>query len=265
MRKTIALMAILALGVSVARQAPGAEVQSVAVAGTAFVATLNDGRAMHSADLVGAVLTIDTSSGRLRLRIDTVERDPDAVTGSVWLHSFSVPAADGTWRNLCDAGPDGRRQGFPLAFRPREPDGAMEPAPPGIFELICTAGARGKCVRFGYLPWQDEATRDLYNACVRMVRADYCGNGEATTRDGTLIDLYDDRRIQTLDQQSAREFEAGWTAGGAVCVRHVRIKENISLDALAQRCPRLRGALGADCTEEHARSLGASLFNRSLP
>jgi hypothetical protein len=107
--------------------------------------------------------------------------------------------------------------------------------------------------------------RDLYNACVRMMRADYCGDGQATTRDGTLIDLYDDRRIQTLDQQSDREFEAGWTAGGAVCVRHVRIKENISLDALARRCPKLKDALGADCTEDRARDLGASLFNRSLP
>ena len=63
MRKTIALMAILALGVCVARQAPGAEVQSVAVAGTAFVATLNDGRAMHSADLVGAAHTTKRPSG----------------------------------------------------------------------------------------------------------------------------------------------------------------------------------------------------------
>jgi hypothetical protein len=255
----------IALAVSAARQAPAAEVQSVAVDGTAFVATLNDGRVMRSADLVGAVLTIDTSSDRLRLRIDAVESDPDAVAGPVSLHSFSVPAEDGTWRNFCDAGPDGRRQGFPLAFRPREPDGAMEPAPTGIFELVCTAGARGKCVRFGYLPWQDEPTRDLYNACVRMMRADYCGNGEATTRDGTRIDLYDDRRIQTLDEQSAREFEAGWTATGAVCVQHVRIKENISLDTLAQRCPRLKDALGRDCTEEQARRLGASLFNRSLP
>jgi len=256
---------VLALGPLLTQRAPAAEVQSVSVDGTAFVATLTDGQVLRSPDLIGAVLTIDTSSGRLRLRVDAVERDPDAVAGPVWLHSFSVPAPDGAWRTLCDAGPDGRRQGFPLAFRPREPDGEMEPAPPGIFELVCTAGARGKCVRFGYLPWQDEPIRDLYNACVRMMRADYCGNGEATTRDGTRIDLYDDRRIQTLDELSAREFEAGWTAGGAVCVHHVRIKENVSFDALAKRCPRLKDALGAECTEERARSLGASLFNRSLP
>jgi hypothetical protein len=78
--------------------------------------------------------------------------------------------------------------------------------------------------------------------------------------------MYDDYRIQTLDEQSPRTFEAGWTAAGAVCVSHVRIKENISLDVLARRCPRLSDTpLGADCTEERARSLGAVLFNRSMP
>ena len=146
MRKLFGL-AIVVLAVSVAGHVSAAEVQSVTVDGTAFVATFSDGRVMPSTELVRAVLTINTSSGRLRLRIDAVERDPDAVAGPIWLHSFSVPTADGTWRTLCDAGPDGRRQGFPLAFRPRAPDGAMEPAPTGIFELVCTAGARGKSSR----------------------------------------------------------------------------------------------------------------------
>jgi ADYC domain-containing protein len=264
-RNTIAILAVLAYTALRVHLVPAAEISSVTVDGTAFVVTLENGSVLRSPDLAGAVLIVATSRGQLRLRVDAVERDPDAVAGPVWLHSLSVAAADGIWRQLCDAGPDGRQQGFPLAFRPRQPDGAMEPAPPGVFDLICTAGARGKCVRFGYLPWQDDAMRDLYNACVRMTRADYCGDGEATTRDGTLIDIYDDRDIQSLDQQSAREFEAGWTAGGAVCVRHVRIKENVSFEILAQRCPRLKHALGVECTEERARSLGASLFNRSLP
>ena len=170
--------------------------------------------------------------------------------------------ADGSRQALCDAGPDGRRQGFPLAGRARS-EGAMEPAEPGVFEIVCTSGARGKCVRFGYLPWISAAMRNIYDACVRMVRADYCGDGAGTTCDGMRIDLDDDRGIQQSDSNPTQEFEAGWTVAGAVCVRHVRVKENTSLEGLAVSCPRLRDRLGATCTEERARALGATLFVRS--
>ena len=96
-----------------------------------------------------------------------------------------------------------------------------------------------------------------------MTRADYCGNGWGTTRDGTTIDFFDDRRIQTVDQPTPREFEAGWSPNGAVCVRHVRVKENVSLERLIAACPRLADKVGAMCTEDAARALGATLFNRS--
>jgi hypothetical protein len=137
--------------------------QSVEVEGTEFKVTLSDGRVLRSAELVGATLTIDSNGGPLRLRIDAVERDPDAKNPPVWLHSLSTEGPNGTFQNACEAGPDGRRQGFPLALRPRL-DGALEPSEPGSFELVCTAGARGKCVRFGYLPWTGETAREVYNA-----------------------------------------------------------------------------------------------------
>ena len=79
------------------------------------------------------------------------------------------------------------------------------------------------------------------------------------------IDIYDDRGIQRPDNDPAQELEAGWSAAGAVCVRHVRVKENTSLDKLVQACPRLKDRVGEMCTEEKARSLGAWLFNRSKP
>ena len=124
-------------------------------------------------------------------------------------------------------------------------------------------------MRFGYYPWAQapdgRPMRDVYNACVRMVRADYCGAGTATTRDGMLIDVYDDSGIQKPDDSPNTEFEAGWTAGGAVCVRRVRVKENISLDSLVAACPRLKDRVGAMCTEDKARALGARLFNLSKP
>src|SRR5262249_33548919 len=124
-------------------------------------------------------------------------------------------------------------------------------------------------IRFGYRPWEAGADgrsqRDLYNACIRMVRADYGGQGDGTTRNGTLIDIYDALGIQQPDMDDEDEFEAGWDLYGAVCVRHARIKENVSLEQLERQSPRLRGRTGAVCTEEFARAHGAQLFNRSRP
>ena len=52
----------------------------------------------------------------------------------------------------------------------------MAEAEPGVLELTCTGGAQAKCVRFGYRPWETgpdgRPMRGLYNACVRMVRAE---------------------------------------------------------------------------------------------
>jgi hypothetical protein len=160
-------------------------------------------------------------------------------------------------------GPDGRQQAFPLASRMRA-NGGTENTAPEQFDLLCSVGARAKCVRFGYRPW-DTALEPLYNACTRMVRADYCGEGEATTLTGMSIDLSDDRGVQTADNLPDQTFEAGWTAEGAVCVNHVRVKENTSLAKLALSCPRLADRLGSTCTPEAARSAGAVLFNRSRP
>ena len=264
-RFAIALMLLAALPTQGGAQS--ASLKSVEVQGTEFKVALTDGRVLRSREIVGARLTIAMGGQMVRVRIDGVERDPDAKNGEVWLHTFSAELADGTWQNVCDPGPDGRRQGFPVAGRPR-PDGMLEPADPGVFELACTSGALGKCVRFGYRPWAFKdglELREVYNACIRMVRADYCGNGTATTKDGQAIDMYDDLAIQKPENDPAMDFEAGWTEQGAACVRHVRVKENVTLDSLVAACPRLKDKVGPACTEDAARSFGARLFNRSKP
>jgi hypothetical protein len=60
-------------------------------------------------------------------------------------------------------------------------------------------------------------------------------------------------------------FEAAWAVDGAICVAHPRIPENISLEGLAERYPRLKSHLGpVACTEESAKcDPAALLFNRS--
>jgi hypothetical protein len=261
-------------------------VASIAVEGTVLKITLADGRVLASRDLIGASLVVDQGDRLRRVRLDGIERDPNdkrrdvAPADVIWLHSFAIEGPDGAWGPLCEDGPDGRRQAISVAGRFSYADGRFGAGGSGSFELACTAGAMGKCVRFGYHPWQTRdlpqpvlhhdgepapSHLDLFNACIRMVRADYGGDGAGTTRNGMLIDLYDDYGIQLPDLDHRMTFEAGWTQDGAVCVNHPRVKENISLGEIAARRRWLAGRTGASCTEEAARSFGALLFNRSVP
>lgn len=248
----LAVIAWLCAAAAAAHAGPRMEVQ-----GTEFVVTFDDGRTLRSRDLVGAVLDVRFAGRPMQLRVAAVEADPQDRSNTVWLHTLETRGPDGDWRNFCAAGPDGRRQGFPLAGGP---DGV---------ELSCTAGAIAKCVRFGYRRWTDAADglslAPLHAACVRMVRADYGGAGRSWTRDGMHIDVYDDRGVQRPDNDPADVFEAGWGPDGAVCVHHARVGENVTLAELETFYPGVRGRTGAICTEEFARAHGAVIFNRSRP
>lgn len=237
----------------------GRAAPKLGVEGTEFVLHQDDGSVLRSADLVGAVL--DLPSGPT-LRIDAVERDPK--DADVWLHRLSVRTAQGGWQEACEADPEGRRAGFPLAARW---DQGRFHADAQHFSLSCTSGAEAKCVRYGYKFWKpapDGAALDkVYEACVHMVRADYCGDGIPATRNGTTIDVYDRHGVQKPETGPEFRFEAGWSPTGAVCVAHTRIAQELDLGRLRARCPRLADALGETCTEEFAERHGAVLFNRS--
>lgn len=225
--------------------------------GPTLKVTMSDGRVLRSPDLVGAVLTVRDGVGVVRrVKLAGLSDDPGDRSHSIKLHDFQVEVAAGEWRPYCQKWPaDGSQAGIPMATAD------------GGFELVCTAGSKVKCVRFGYAPWatgpDGQSLRPLWEACNRMVRADYGGQGEATTLDGQTIDMYDPLGIQTPDNAPEYGFEAGWAPDGAVCVNHVRVKQNTSLEALEAKYPRLKGRTGAICTEEFARAHGAILFNRS--
>ena len=201
---------------------------SVEIVGARFRITDSDGHVLSDDELVGAVLTVADEAGHpLTVRIDGHERDPRDSNGATELYALSTPdPANGGWQPLCGPDPEGRRLGFPL------PGGWTETGEhvrADGFSVICTGGAIGKCVRFGYRPWatgpDGRPLWDMHQACVRMVRADYCGDGVGHTRNGTPIDLYDRLTIQRDEAAPGMSFEAAWTPSGASCVRHVRIND----------------------------------------
>lgn len=243
--------------------APVATVDAVDVVETRFVVTMSDGSVRQGEDLVGAVLTMGLPDGtQAQIRIDGVETDPK--DPEIVLYDFSArPAAGGDWQNLCNPDSYGVRKGFPMRGTLDE-HVEYHPEAPG-FSLTCVGGVQAKCVRWGYKPWLPDAADgvpmlDLYRTCMRMARADYCGEGQGTTRNGTMIDLYDVAGIQKRETDTTVPFEAAWNTHGAVCVRHTRIPQNITLEELARSCPRLAASLGDTCDEG---AEGALMFNRS--
>lgn len=218
-----------------------------------FLAELSDGRMLHGADLVGAVLEL----GSAELRIDAARRDEEVPAADVWLFRLSLRASGGDWTEACDSDPQGERLGM------------IYPGEDGGLRLTCSSGAIGKCIRFGYRPWamtaEGASLAPYHAACVHMVRAAYGGPERAWTRDGMRIDVYDRIGIQHPANEPDAAFEAGWTPQGAVCVAHVRVPENGSLADVAAVMPALAGRTGDACTEDRARALGALLFNRSQP
>jgi hypothetical protein len=123
----------------------------------------------------------------------------------------------------------------------------------------CTAGVLAKCVRWGYAPWTVGA--ELHQTCTRMARADYCGMGVSFTKDGTLIDLYDTRGIQTPTGEASLLFEAGGGPNGAVCVSRTRFDAHTTAGAAV--LPSCWASLPKCGSFEEARSHGATMGNSS--
>ena len=86
----------------------------------------------------------------------------------------------------------------------------------------CQSGVLQKCVAWGYAPWQ--VGDSYYQACTRLARADYCGDGQSWTREHTLVNIYDGIGVQVSDPGAGFSFEAAWGPGGAVCVNDVRYR-----------------------------------------
>lgn len=260
------MLAALSCGACDAGQsAEPPEIQSIEVRGTLFEARDSRGKIWRSRDLVGSILKVRLGNSIAKIRIDALSSDVGG-SSAVHLHKFSVASAKGGWRPLCRAAPDGQIGGFPLRGR-WAATGKLEWSGGEDFEIVCAAGAQGKCVLLGYHPWEKlsngSPAMSLFNACVRMMRADYSGRGFPTAKEGTEIKFFDKVGINSMPLGESFEFEAGWDERGAVCVHHPRVADNISLEQIEQSSTRLRGRTGRMCDQHSAESLGAVIFNGS--
>jgi len=274
MRQRILRAVCLVMGLIAAAsygQAVPDRIASVDVEGTVFRVQLVSGKVLSGTDLVGATLSLSQSGDTTQeVKIESVKIDPmDPVHETLLYHFLAVDRVNGQTTELCELNADGERWGFPVRG---QWDAEGRHISDAGYTLTCSDGAQGKCVRFGYKPWKTLANgirlEPYHQACVRLVRADYCG-GHGTTRNGMLIDIYDSIGINAPDPKASAagvRFEAAWNPVGAVCVAHTRVPENVTLDQLAKECPRLIGHLGPTaCSAEQVKGSPepALLYNGS--
>jgi hypothetical protein len=178
---------------------------------------------LSGADFVGVEFVGNLGNGApLPVRIASLSAAP-APNQDLRLYDVEYLTKEGTWRPAClDA------SGAPVPALPVEGTwdyrrgverGGSKSHDVSRFTFACLGGAIAKCVLWGYRPW---ATRDgvslapYHQACTRMVRADYCGDGQSHTREGNRINLYDALGIQQDTEDW--DFEAEWDEHGARCV-----------------------------------------------
>jgi hypothetical protein len=123
-----------------------------------------------------------------------------------------------------------------------------------VFNFACDRTSVQKCAEAAhYKPWHsiqgplrcqdpDDPTTcspawtraggDALQACTRLVRGDFCGDGTPLTIDGTLIDVYDnfpgDGIEPDLPEHPEWPIEARWDKVGAICIDQTRVTGTIN-------------------------------------
>jgi hypothetical protein len=195
----------------------GISINGISINGNAFSAPAAGGGVLTGTDFVGATIGASLSDGTAAtLRIDSATTLGGA-NDDVWAYGISLQTDQG-WARLCGDETDGSAKlAIPVQGTWNPTTGAWSDNG-SQFSLACRKASVAKCVEFGYKPW--DGFDNEHRACVRMLRADYCGDGTPHTVNGTVINLYDNLGIQA-DTESW-PVDAEWTPDGARCINHYR-------------------------------------------
>ena len=157
----------------------------------------------------------------------------------VWSYDLDVKV-NGVWQPLCLDNVGDPTDAI-LMKNAWEPSGERLASPPaGVMTFACRGAALAKCVEFGYRPWASAggvSLADAHQACTRMLRADYCGDGVAHTTNGTPVHVLDQLGIQDVDPNSQYVVEAEWGPNGAVCLNASNLRHpELTFDCTIPSC-----------------------------
>jgi hypothetical protein len=263
----------------------GVGINGVGINGTSLVGTGLNGQTLQGDDFVGAALTAYLADGTtVALHIDAAAPSPS--DPEIWYYTVTYQGTGGAWTGLC--GLDAQGQPIPVIAHAGRWDASVETPTggswiddPALFTFACQRSTVAKCTELGYKPWktiqecdgancQTRSLRAWHQACTRMIRADYCGNGKSLTHNGVPINVWDDFSIQTQAQvPSDWTNDAEWGPDGAVCIRDYRLNNTgDSASYVAQHCVHNKngkfGCFGGKSTFFTSNGFSTPLEERSL-
>ncbi len=135
------------------------------------------------------------------------------------LYTFQTLDENGQPTYICDADASGSHAAIPVRNISVDRDTGDLSARNSTAYLACTSGAIGKAITWGYKPWQ--RSLNDFEVATRMVRADYCFDGNSWTTEGTALQVRDSYNINdfAIDTEPT---EVVWTTSGVACMTQPR-------------------------------------------
>jgi hypothetical protein len=183
--------------------------------------TDDDNNVVRGNSLAGTEFDMTISGVLKHLRVNSVfadANDPD-----ISYTNLSIRQWDGSWETFCRDGAGNPTEAIVIEGR-YDNDGNFL-ADTGTMAFACRGTASAKCIVWGYKPWESVngvSLRNHYQACLAMVRGDYCRNNIPHTTNGTAIDVSDNPSAlggapQIQVSGTNWQVEAQWGPTGAVC------------------------------------------------
>jgi hypothetical protein len=243
----------------------GHSLNGTALQGSQLVGVTDNWKFIAGTQFAGASIAGVLSDGStLPMRVDGVSKGTGS-NSDVWFYDVSYRSDEG-WLPLCGTDAGGEPiAAIPLAgtwdYSEGTRTGGSWTSSSTSFTFACRLNALAKCAEMGYKPWATvnrTSLRDHHQACTRMIRADYCGNGLSWTLDGRLINLYDSLGIQTDTDRWT--FEAEWKPDGARCLTLPRVVELKTVFGVVDQCI-LQKVLNLGCGAKSHFSSGTLIMN----
>lgn len=220
-------------GVRIAAVLPGPMAaggfDQLTVEGDAFALRNGRGAKINGHAVVGTVLVLERDGQPIaNLMIASVEKVPRWAAGAPSAQAYGLVYVDGAAvRNVCGGAIDDPEAALALVLGGETYDLAtkeVNPGQTGWFSVGCAGSAAAKLSLLGYGPQSSKTTVEQRQATLKMITADYCGDGTSYTENGTPL-LWENVS-GTVDLEAAPgAIEAVWTAEGALCLDATRIAD----------------------------------------